>query len=58
MMEISINIEDKVVTILYKDDMDLQEVIRRATRMMQHMSSYRVDIIPMSDPTDVFSIDL
>jgi len=57
-MEISINIEDKVVTILYKDDMDLQEVIRRATRMMQHMSSYRVDIIPMSDPTDVFSIDL
>ena len=58
MMEISINVEDKVITILYKDDMDLQEVIRRATRMMQHMSSYRMDIIPMSDPTDVFSTDL
>lgn len=57
-MEISINVEDKVITILYKDDMDLQDVIRRATHMMQHMSNYRMDIIPMSDPTDVFSTDL
>ena len=57
-MEISINVEDKVITILYKDDIELQEVIRRATSMMQHMSSYRMDIIPISDPTDVFSTDL
>ncbi len=57
-MEISINVENKVITILYKDDIDLQEVIRRATAMMSHMSDYRMDIIPMSDPTDVFSTDL
>jgi len=57
-MEISIDVENKVITILYKDDMDLQQVIRRANIMMQHMSGYRMDLIPMSDPTDVFSTDL
>lgn len=49
---------NKVITILYKDDIDLQDVIRRATCMTEHMKGYRMNIVPISDLTGVFSTDL
>jgi hypothetical protein len=57
-MEISIDVETKVIKIIYKDTEDPNEVTKRATRLMQHMRGYRMDIIPLSDPSGVFSTDL
>jgi len=57
-MEISIDVESKIITIVYKDDVDLKEAVSRATCMMEHMKGYRMDIVPISDPTGVFSTDL
>ena len=57
-MEISIDVESKVITIVYKDDIGLKEAVSRATCMMEHMKGYRMNIVPISDPTGVFSTDL